>query len=623
MPDPLLEIRNLTVSFAVGGVLLPAVKELTLSLQPNEVVGLVGESGSGKSTALLAVMNYLPGNAVVESGSIVHGGIDLLRADRATLDGIRGRRIAMIYQDPTTALNPAMTVGAQIAEVLTRHLGMDGERARQRTHELLGLVQLDDPPRIAAAYPYQLSGGMQQRVMIAMALSGEPDVLLMDEPTTALDVIVQAHVLELVRSLHRQIRSAIVFVSHNLAAVAQLADRIGVLYAGELMELGPAAQVLDHPSNPYTRGLIAAVPRIGARQLPRGIPGTASREPVRFAHCVFLDRCAFAADLCRATRPELVPLGSGGHVSRCHFASEPSRIGAGPSELAERAGRAMRVTGEGTNDAAPLLEVSGLSVEYRRGAGFLGLGRPHVVRAVREVSFRLPRRRVLAVVGESGSGKSTLARALLRLEPKVQGRIVFEGADVHALDAGHLRAYRRRAQIVFQNPTSSLNPRKRVADIVARPLVLHGVARNDRRRRVIATLRAVGLTEAYLDRFPEQLSGGEKQRVALARAFVTEPLLVVLDEPTTALDVSVQATILELLLEQKERTGCAYLLISHDLAVVRQVADEVMVMRDGEVCESGDAEQIFTRPAHPYTRELLAAVPDLPERPHPETPYNS
>ena len=276
MPDPLIEIRNLTVSFAVGGVLLPAVKELTLTLQPNEVVGLVGESGSGKSTALLAVMNYLPGNAVVETGSIVHGGVDLLRADRATLDRIRGRRIAMIYQDPTTALNPAMTVGAQIAEVLTRHLGMDGERARQRTHELLGLVQLDDPPRIAAAFAHQLSGGMQQRVMIAMALSGEPDVLLMDEPTTALDVIVQAHVLELVRSLHRQIRSAIVFVSHNLAAVAQLADRIGVLYAGELMELGPAAQVLDHPSNPYTRGLIAAVPRIGARQLPRGIPGTAS-----------------------------------------------------------------------------------------------------------------------------------------------------------------------------------------------------------------------------------------------------------------------------------------------------------------------------------------------------------
>jgi peptide/nickel transport system ATP-binding protein len=611
MPDPLIEIRNLTVSFAVGGELFPAIKELDLTLHPNEVVGLVGESGSGKSTALLAIMSYLPDNAVVESGRILYRGMDLLRVDRATLDGIRGRRIAMTYQDPTTALNPAMTVGTQIAEVLARHLGMDGEGARHRTHELLRLVQLDDAPRISAAYPHQLSGGMQQRVMIAMALSGEPDVLLMDEPTTALDVIVQARVLDLVRTLHRQIRSAIVFVSHNLAAVAQLADRIGVLYAGELMEVGPAARVLDHPSHPYTRGLIAAVPRVGARRLPQGIPGTASRERLRFTHCVFVERCAFAEDICRTTRPSLAELPSGGHVSRCHFAGVPSRIGAGSHE------RTRAEASRHADDTGRLLEVSGLSVEYRRGAGFLGLGRARITRAVRDVSFHLPRGRVLAVVGESGSGKSTLARALLRLQPAAEGRIVFDGVDVHALDAGRLRAYRRRAQIVFQNPTSSLNPTKTVADIVARPLALHGVPRDDRRRRVADTLRAVGLTEAYLGRLPRQLSGGEKQRVALARAFVTDPLLVVLDEPTTALDVSVQATILELLLEQKERTGCAYLLISHDLAVVRQVADEVLVMREGAVCESGTAEAIFTRPAHPYTRELLAAVPDLPAHTRP------
>ena len=604
MPEPLVEIRNLTVSFAVGGELLPAVKELDLTLHQNEIVGLVGESGSGKSTALLAVMNYLPDNAVVESGSIRYGGVDLLRADRATLDGIRGRRIAMIYQDPTTALKPAMTVRRQIAEVLTRHLGMDGERARARTLELLGLVQLDDAPRVSDSYPHQLSGGMQQRVMIAMALSGEPDVLLMDEPTTALDVIVQARVLELVRTLHRQIRSAIVFVSHNLAAVAQLADRIGVLYAGDLMELGPARHVLEQPSHPYTRGLIAAVPRAGTRRLPQGIPGTTSRERLRFAHCVFVERCAYAEDLCRTGRPSLMELPAGGHVSRCHFAADPARLGGSPVP--------SRPTASERGDSTPLLEVAGLSVEYRHGGRFLGLGRARAVRAVREVSFRLPRRGVLAVVGESGSGKSTLARALLRLTPAVQGRIVFDGADVRSFDAGRLRAYRRRAQIVFQNPTSSLNPTKTVADIVARPLALQGVPRDDRRRRVTATLRAVGLTDAYLDRLPRQLSGGEKQRVALARAFVTEPLLVVLDEPTTALDVSVQATILELLLEQKERTGCAYLLISHDLAVVRQVADQVLVMRDGAICESGAAEQVFTRPAHPYTRELLAAVPDLP-----------
>jgi len=607
MSDALVEIKNLSVSFAVGGVLLPAIREFNLTLSPNEVVGLVGESGSGKSTALLAVMNYLPDNAVVESGRILYRGVDLLRADRATLDTIRGRRIAMIYQDPTTALNPAMAVGAQIAEVLGQHLAMDGEHARARTHELLRLVQLDDPPRIYASYPHQLSGGMRQRVMIAMALACSPDVLLMDEPTTALDVIVQAHVLALVRTLHQQIQSAILFVSHNLGAVAQLADRIGVLYAGELMELGPATRLLEEPQNPYTRGLVSAVPQIAARRLPRGIPGTASKEPLRFSHCVFADRCPFAIDLCHTDRPALMELPSGNHASRCHFAGEPARISADPRGRSASPASARA-------DSRPLLEVSRLSVEYRHGAGFLGLGRAKTLRAVRDVSFHLPRRRVLAIVGESGSGKSTLARAILRLEPKVHGRIIFEGEDVYALDAGHLRAYRRRAQIVFQNPTSSLNPRKTVAEIVARPLVLHGVPRGDRRRRVLATLRAVGLTDAYLERHPQQLSGGEKQRVALARAFVTEPLLIVLDEPTTALDVSVQATILELLLEQKERTGCAYLLISHDLAVVRQVADEVMVMRDGEFCESGAVEQIFTRPTHPYTIELLTAVPDLPLR---------
>ena len=613
MPDALLEIKNLSVSFAVGGVLLPAVREFNLTLSPNEVVGLVGESGSGKSTALLAVMNYLPENAVVESGSILYRGVDLLRANRATLDTIRGRRIAMIYQDPTTALNPAMAVGAQISEVLRQHLGMDGEGARVRTDELLHLVQLDDSRRIYASYPHQLSGGMRQRVMIAMALACSPDVLLMDEPTTALDVIVQAHVLELVRTLHRQVQSAILFVSHNLGAVAQLADRIGVLYAGELMELGPTTRLLDEPQNPYTRGLVSAVPQITARRLPHGIPGTASKEPLRFAHCVFADRCAFTVDVCRTNRPPLTTLPSGDHASRCHFAAEPSRISAGPRGRSAPSGSARAESG-------PLLEVSGLSVEYRHGAGFLGLGRARVLRAVRDLSFRLPRQRVLAIVGESGSGKSTLARAILRLEPKIHGRIIFDGEDIYAFDAGHLRAYRRRAQIVFQNPTSSLNPRKSVADIVVRPLVLHGVARDDRRRRVLATLRAVGLTDAYLERYPEQLSGGEKQRVALARAFVTDPLLIVLDEPTTALDVSVQATILELLLEQKERTGCAYLLISHDLAVVRQVADEVMVMREGELCESGPAEKIFTRPTHPYTMELLAAVPDLPRHTTYQTP---
>ncbi len=606
MPDPLLEIENLSVSFSLGGRRVPALRDFNLRLHSNEVVGLVGESGSGKSTALFAAMNYLAPNAVIESGCVRFRGRDLLSLDRPALDNIRGRCIAMIYQDPTTALNPAMVVGAQIAEVLRRHFGMHGRRAYARAVELLRLVELEAPATVYNAFPHQLSGGMRQRAVIAMAMAGEPDALLMDEPTTALDVIVQARILALVRALRHRLNAAILFVSHDLGAIAELADRIAVLYAGELMEIGPADRVLAEPQNPYTRRLIAAVPQIARRLAPQGISGTTSNSPARFAHCVFAERCTFAMELCRGTRPPLVRVADIEHLSRCHFASEPARLAAPP------AGRVSAVAAT-SRASSTLLEVSALSVDYRRDS-FFGFVPGKPTHAVRDVSFRLPHGRILAVVGESGSGKSTLARALLRLERKTRGRVVFDGKDVFALDARGLKALRRRVQIVFQNPTSSLNPRKSAAEIVGRPLVLHGVARHEVRDRVRATFQAVGLTDAYLERFPARLSGGEKQRVALARAFVTEPLLVVLDEPTTALDVSVQAMILELLLKQKERLGCAYLLISHDLAVVRQVADEVLVMRSGQVCESGEIGQVFARPNHAYTAELIASVPRLPTR---------
>jgi peptide/nickel transport system ATP-binding protein len=370
------------------------------------------------------------------------------------------------------------------------------------------------------------------------------------------------------------------------------------------MEIGPAERVLAEPQNPYTRRLIAAVPQIARRLAPRGIPGTTANSPGRFDHCVFTERCDFATGLCRATRPPLVRTAETGHLSRCHFADQPGQLAASPAE-----GPSSAAGGPAAADM--LLEVSALSVDYRRDS-FFGLLPGKLTHAVRDVSFGLSRGRILAVVGESGSGKSTLARTLLGLERKASGRVVFDGQDVFALDARGLKAFRRRVQIVFQNPTSSLNPRKTTAEIVGRPLVLQGVARDEVLDRARATFQQVGLTDAYLNRHPGRLSGGEKQRVALARAFVTEPLLVILDEPTTALDVSVQATILELLLKQRERLGCAYLLISHDLSVVHQIADEVLVMRSGEVCEAGNIDQVFASPQHPYTAELLAAVPRLP-----------
>jgi peptide/nickel transport system ATP-binding protein len=604
---PILQIEDLSVSFRTSEGLAPVLRDINLSLHPNDVFGLVGESGSGKSTVLFAIMSYLAANAVVESGRIRYRGTDLLTADRSTLDQIRGRRIAMIFQDPGSALNPSLHVGAQIVEVLRRHLGMTPAEARTRTIALLNQVRLDDPARVFGSYPHQLSGGMRQRAMIAMALSCEPDVLLMDEPTTGLDVIVQAHILKLIEGLRHEIGAAILFVSHDLGAVARIADRIGVLYAGDLMESGPAREVLGRSRNPYTRGLLSAVPRLAVRTAPEGIPGSTARDFGRFDHCVFADRCFLAEGVCRDSRPTLIAVGPGEHRSRCHFADDWARL----TQARARPPRRDRKRDEQEAEE-PLLRVEHLSVRYRPGGGLFGLGRRPVVRALDDVSLSVRRNQVVAVVGESGSGKSTLARTILRLEGRRDGRIEFQGREIFALPARELVQFRRSIQMVFQNPTSSLNPRKTVFELVARPLRLAGMREPEVRNRVRATVAAVKLGDSFLDRYPHRLSGGEKQRVALARAFATDPVLVILDEPTTALDVSVQAAILDLLHELRERTRCSYLLISHDLAVVRQLADIVVVLQAGKVRESGPAERLLQSPNDTYTRQLIAAVPDLP-----------
>ena len=599
--SPVLAIERLSVSYRAGGRLNPVLRDIDLTLEKGEALGLVGESGSGKSTVLYAIMNHLAPNAVIEGGAIRFNGTDLLGADRPLLDKIRGRSIAMVYQDPGTALNPAMTVGAQVAEVRRQHFGERAEAARQRVLGLFETVGIEAAARVSQSYPHQLSGGQRQRVMIAMALAGEPEILLMDEPTTALDVIVQARILELVRELKSGIGAAILFVTHDLGAVAGIADRIGVLYAGDLMEVGPADAVLRHPNNPYTRGLLAAIPRVTRRTALSGIPGTTSKARDRFGHCVFAGRCGLTAEICRRERPALVAADPPGRRSRCHFARDPARLGLWPPSAPDEAVAVEE------REAAPLLDVADLSIDYRRG----GLVGGSVVHAVKGVSLALGRERVLAIVGESGSGKSTLARAILRLEKRRAGRILFEGEEVFALGPDALRRYRRSVQIVFQNPTSSLNPRKQVAELVGRPLRLGGVGRVETERRTRAILEAVGLGAEFMRRYPHELSGGEKQRVALARAFGTGPALVILDEPTTALDVSVQAAVLRLLEELKRTLGCAYLLITHDLAVVRHIADDVVVMRAGEICEAGPAETVFSHPRHPYTKALLDAAPRL------------
>ncbi|HEV2550473.1 MAG TPA: ABC transporter ATP-binding protein [Stellaceae bacterium] len=541
MNEPLLALEGLSVAYRAGAQVGPVLRNISFTMSRGEVLGIVGESGSGKSTLLFTIVNYLPANAMIEGGIVRFNGHDLLCAAPDALRATRGRRIAMVYQDPATGLNPAMRVGAQIAEVRRQHFAETGSAARRRAAELLGEVGIDAPQRIAGSYPHQLSGGQQQRVMIAMALAGEPELVLMDEPTTALDVLVQARLLDLIGDLKQRFGLSVLFVSHDLGAVAAIADRIGVLYAGELMELGPAREVLERPATPYTRALIMAIPRIDAQTPARSISG---------------------------------------HVPAV---ARPNDGG------------------------APLLQVTELSVRYRHPRLWRG-GPSATVQAVKRVSFRLEREQVLAIVGESGSGKTTVARTLLRLLRPHAGTVVVDGEDLSALSSARLRRLRRQVQIVFQNPTSSLNPRKTVLDLVARPLRLAGASSDAAQADAAAMLGAVGLGPEFLKRWPHQLSGGEKQRVAIARAFVTGPKLVILDEPTTSLDVLVQAAILELLERLKRERRCSYLLITHDLAVVRHIADHVVVLRAGEVCESGTVAAVFSKPRHSYTKALLDAA---------------
>jgi peptide/nickel transport system ATP-binding protein len=505
----------------------------------------------------------------------------------------------MVYQDPMSALNPVLRVGEQVAEVLRRHRGLAAAAARARTLALFDQVHLPDPAAIARRYPHQLSGGQQQRVVIAMAIACEPELLVMDEPTTGLDVTTEAVILELIRELRRSVGAAVLFISHNLAVVANVCDRVGVLYAGQLVEEGTAGEVLRAPRHPYTIGLLDSVPRADTRNrrlpaIPGGLPDL-RHVP---AGCIFRARCGVAIADC-ATMPQLLSR-TPGHVSRCHLQapprSAPVPLAAAPTVRAE---------------PLPRLQIEGLSRWFHPGA-LARLAGAAPVRAVTDVSLAVPQGRTLAIVGESGSGKSTLARCVAGLLPPGRGQVLLDGRVLAHAVQRRRRMEQQAIQFIFQNPDSSLNPHHTVAEIVARPLQLY---RNERgaglRRRVDELLETVKLPARYATRYPRELSGGEKQRVCIARAFAAGPELVICDEPTSALDISVQAAILNELVELQARFGTSYLFISHDLAVVQHVADHVAVMHRGEVVEQGTPDQVFIAPRHPYTMKLLAAVPRL------------
>ena len=595
----LLDIRGLSIEIPLDHGTLNAVRDVDLAVDQGECLGVVGESGSGKSLTALSILGLLPRRAVRRAQRLALGSDDLQAMDEAALARrIRGRRVGFVFQEPMTSLNPVYTIGRQLMETMLLHGTATPAQARRRAIELLERVGISGAERRLASYPHELSGGQRQRVVIAIALMNRPELLIADEPTTALDVTVQAQILALLAELQRESGMGMLLISHNLGAVSQVADRVAVMYAGEVVETAPAAALFDDPRHPYTRGLLGALP--GAAHAVPGQPlqtirGVVKSFYARPSSCVFAGRCEFKTGRCEAGRPPLLEPAPG-HWSRCIF---PAVAAAAETKAVPIAERRL------TQDVA--LEASGLAKAYRvRG----GLFKPKaVLQAVRDVSLSVHVGETLAVVGESGCGKSTLARLLLGLESADAGTISVGGRGLATLER---RERARLVQLVFQDPYASLNPSRSVRAIVRRPLdLLADGDRGTRDERVSALLDSVGLPRRLHGASPGQLSGGQRQRVAIARALVTSPRLIVCDEPTSALDVSVQAQILNLLLGLRERLGLSLVLISHDLTVVAHMADRIAVMYLGEIVEIGSAQQVLKRPLHPYTRALLDATPTV------------
>ena len=601
---PLIDIRDLSIGFASrAGAMLPVLRNIDFQIRRGETVGLVGESGSGKSTLALAAMGYLKTGLQVMGGSVHFGARDMFRLSRPELESIRGGKVALVPQNAGQSLTPTLRIGRQLLEAVALHSALAPAQHAGRVIELLRQVRLPEPEAIAARYPHELSGGQQQRVAIAMSLAGEPDVLLLDEPTTGLDVTTQAHILALLRDINQQTGTAMVYVSHDLGAIARVCDRVVVLYAGEVVLAGTTRQVLLAPAHPYARGLLASIPRLSEASLPAALPGRPPMPGGAGAGCAFVDRCGLAEATCRSSRPPLQALPDGAST-RCHFHDRTSSLGVTlPKHAAAAAQGAV---------PAPVLTLDGLAISYARAnllQQLLGQ-RPDVPHTVADINLRVGAGETIGLVGESGSGKSSILKAVAGLNPPVAGHMGLGGGNALGPHVDRRPPDQlRRVQLIFQNPDDSLNPRHTVAQILAQPLQLYfGLAGDALHERSVALLERVRLGAHYLDRLPSQMSGGEKQRVAIARAFAAEPDIVLCDEVTSALDVSVQAAVLELLNDLKRDKGTTYLFVSHDLAVVRALADRVAVLYQGRLCEIGPAAEVYAMPSHPYTEVLLGAV---------------
>ncbi|MGP3963890.1 dipeptide ABC transporter ATP-binding protein [Nonomuraea sp. 3N208] len=618
--QPVLSVRNLVVEFTTPAGVVRAVDGMSYDVYGGETLSVVGETGSGKSVSVLAALGLLQtANLRRVSGEVMLAGVDLLTLPEAELRRRLGRDVAMIFQDAISALNPVQRVGDQIAEGLRVHdRALTANAARERVVELLEMVGVPHPRARYDQYPHQFSGGMCQRVMIAMAIANRPKVLIADEPTTALDVSVQAQILDVLRLAREETGAGVVLITHDLGVVAETADRVAVTYGGRIVETGDVISIFTRPRHPYTAALMRSLPRLDStaeRLLP--IPGQPPDLTEKPPGCAFAPRCPTARgrSVCIQTRPELRADDAGTGASACHFPDEAAArpgMGDGAQPLSSDPAEPV-ATPAGAGEAAPesavpVLEVRDAVSRFPVRSGVFARATAWV-HAVDGVSLRIPAGGTLGLVGESGCGKTTLARLVLRLVDPTGGQILVEGDDVGRAGRAGLRRIRRRAQMVFQDPYASLNPRLTVGDNVAEPLRLQRLPRARRREDVRELFSRVGLRPEHVDRFPAEFSGGQRQRVAIARALASRPRLLILDEPVSALDVSVQAQVLNLLADLQRESGMAYLFVSHDLSVIRQVADQVAVMYLGKIVESGSVTRVYDDPRHPYTRSLLASVP--------------
>lgn len=602
--SPLLEVTDLAVTFATGGDPVTAVRGVSYRVEPGEVVAMVGESGSGKSVSAMAVVGLLPEYARVRGSVRLHD-TELLGLDDDAMSRFRGKTVGMVFQDPMSALTPVYTVGDQIAEAIEIHQPRVGRRAaRHRAVELLELVGIAQPERRARAFPHELSGGERQRVVIAIAIANDPDLLICDEPTTALDVTVQAQILEVLKTARDVTGAGVLIITHDLGVVAEFADRALVMYAGRVVESAEVHDLYRDRRMPYTVGLLGSVPRLDAAQgtrlvpIPGAPPSLAGLDP----GCPFAPRCPLAIDECRLEEPELLPVGAD-HRAACIRTDQ-----VGGRSAADIYGVSTTAQSVRPDDSSVVVRVRDLTKTYRLTKGVLRR-RAGEVRAVDGVSFELRQGRTLGIVGESGSGKSTTLHEILELTGPQSGSIEVLGTDVTTLSPASRRSLRRDIQVVFQDPVASLDPRLPVFELLAEPLRANGVDKGRTNARVAELLEIVGLRRADAVRYPAEFSGGQKQRIGIARALALQPKILALDEPVSALDVSIQAGIINLLLDLQALFGLSYLFVSHDLSVIKHLAHEVVVMRSGTVVERGDSRQVFDNPQHEYTRQLLDAVP--------------